>query len=50
MDTSVIQGADLWLAVLCGLGLLLVGVGLGIIVSHYLKKVNQQYFQTDERF
>ena len=28
MDTSVIQGADLWLAVLCGLGLLLVGVGV----------------------
>ncbi len=47
MDTSVIQGADLWLAVLCGLGLLLVGVGLGIIVSHYLKKVNQQRFEEE---
>ena len=47
MDTSVIQGADLWLAVLCGLGLLLVGVGLGIIVCHYLKKVNQQRFEEE---
>ena len=47
MDTSVIQGADLWLAVLCGLGLLLVGVGLGIIVSYYLKKVNQQRFEEE---
>ena len=47
MDTSVIQGADLWLAVACGFGLLLVGVGLGIIVSHYLKKVNQQRLEEE---
>ena len=32
MNTSVIQGAELWLAVLCGFGLLLVGVGLGYFI------------------
>jgi ribonuclease Y len=47
MDTSVIQGADLWLAVACGFGLLLVGVGLGNFISHYLKKVNQQRLEEE---
>ena len=47
MDTSVIQGADLWLAVACGLGLLLVGVGLGNFISHYLKKVSQQRLEEE---
>ena len=45
MDT--IQGADLWLAVLCGLGLLLVGVGLGYFISHYLKRVNQHRLEEE---
>jgi ribonuclease Y len=40
-DTSVIQGAELWLAVVCGLGLLLVGVGLGYFISHHLRRVHQ---------
>ena len=47
MDTAVIQGADLWLAVACGLGLLLVGVGLGNFISHYLKKVSQQRLEEE---
>ncbi|MDA0337045.1 MAG: Rnase Y domain-containing protein, partial [bacterium] len=47
MDTSVIQGADLWLAVLCGLGLLLVGVGLGYFISHHLKKVHQHRLEEE---
>jgi ribonuclease Y len=47
MDTPVIQGADVWLAVICGLGLLLVGVGLGYFVSHYLKKVNQHRLEEE---
>ncbi len=47
MNTSVIQGAELWLAVLCGLGLLLVGVGLGYFISHYLKKVTQHRLEEE---
>ena len=45
--TSVIQGADLWLAVACGLGLLLLGVGVGYLISHHLKKVVQQRLEEE---
>lgn len=39
---SILAGADLWVAVSSGLGLLLIGVGLGYFISQYLKKSNQQ--------
>jgi len=40
--TSILAGADLWVAVSSGLGLLLVGVGLGYFISQYLRKNTQQ--------
>ena len=39
--------ADLWLGVLCGLGLLLVGVGLGYLISLYLRR-SEQYRLEEE--
>ncbi|MBU10325.1 MAG: ribonuclease Y [Gemmatimonadetes bacterium] len=45
--TSILAGADLWVAISSGLGLLLVGVGLGYFISQYLKKSNQHRIEEE---
>ena len=44
---AVILPADLWLAVLCGLGLLLVGVGIGYFISLYLRRPDQNRLEEE---
>ncbi|MEE2658317.1 MAG: ribonuclease Y [Candidatus Latescibacterota bacterium] len=44
---SILEGADLWLAVLCGLGLLLVGLSLGHFISYYLKKASHRRIEAE---
>ena len=44
---AVTLPADLWLAVLCGLGLLLVGVGIGYLISLYLRRPDQNRLEEE---
>ncbi len=44
---AVILPADLWLAVLCGLGLLLVGVGIGYFINLYLRRPDQSRLEEE---
>ena len=47
MTTSILAGADLWVAVSSGLGLSLVGVGLGYFISKYLRKSTQHRLEEE---